>query len=279
MRDLIRRLTPRSLRNWIRQPRRSARYVLDRVAYACGGASAVKIRSDWSVRCHPASRDHFSVFDRDPAQRAELDLFIRHCAPGMQFLDIGAHYGLFALAAHRFGGNGARVVCIEASPKAAAVLRANLYANSAANVTVLNVAMGATDGTLEMLSTGPAGSDYFVSVPAGRSDTVSVRQLSLPSALRETGLRPTHVKMDIEGFEDDVIAGALDVLRELRPILFLELHGGYLRARQRDPAGVIRHLRACGYELVEEDGHALSDEDLAARNYECRLVGRPGKVG
>ena len=278
MSDLIRRLTPRILRNWVRQPRRSVRYVLDRLTYACSGADTVQLRPDWSVRCHPASREHFIVFSRDPAQRAELDLFIRHCTAGMQFLDIGAHYGLFALAAHRFGGADVRTVCIEASPKAAQILQANLDANEARNISLLNVAMGASDGTLEMLSTGPAGSDYFVSVPAGRSDTVSVRQLSLTTVLRESSLRPTHVKMDIEGFEDDVIAGGLALLQEHRPILFLELHGNYLRARQRDPALVIRHLRECGYECIEEEGVELTDELIAKRDFECRLVCSPKRA-
>jgi FkbM family methyltransferase len=273
---LVRQIVPRPLRNWVRQPRRSAQYVFNRIAYHFRGAETVRIRDDWSLKCHPASRAHFTVFQTDLAQRAELDMFIRHCTVGMQFLDIGAHYGLFALAATHFGGTSAGVVCIEASRKAANILESNLAANRAeSQVKVLNVAMGATDGTLQMLSTGPAGSDYFVSAPAGRSDTTTVRQLSMTTVLRETGIRPTHVKMDIEGFEDDVIAGALTTLKELHAVLFLELHGGYLRARERDPATVIDHLRQCGYQHFEENGTVLSDADFASRNYECRLVCLP----
>jgi FkbM family methyltransferase len=277
MTNLIRRITPRALRNWVRQPGRSARYVFDRMAYACGGAREIQIFDNWSPRCHPASRSHFTVFAEDKAQQAELDSFVKLCSPGMQFLDIGAHYGLFALAAVRFGGMGARVVCVEASRKAAAILEANIRANQAVpQVQILNVAMGGTDGTLEMLSTGPAGSDYFVSAPAGRTDTVSVPQLSMPSLLRESALKPTHVKIDIEGFEDDVIAAAIETLSSLRPVIFLELHGGYLRARERDPAAVIRDLRRAGYNRFEENGRALEDPDIAAGGYEHRLICLPG---
>lgn len=271
MTALVRRFTPRTLRNWIRQPRRTARYVLDRMAYACGSCESVVIRPDWPVRCHPASREHFEVFRTDPVQRAELDLFVRHCKPGMEFLDVGAHHGLFALAVHQFS-NGARTVCVEASPKAAHILQANLNANDAHSASLLNVAAGQTDGSLEMLSTGPAGSDYFVSVPAGRSDTISVRQLSLASILRETGLRPTHLKIDVEGFEDDVIAGGLTLFKELQPIVFLELHGCYLRARQRDPTSVIRALHECGYQRIEDQGYPVSNEAIAARGFEGRFV-------
>ena len=139
---------------------------------------------------------------------------------------------------------------------------------------MVNLAMGATDGTLEMLTTGPAGSDYLVSAPAGRSDTISVPQLSLPTVLLRTNFRPTHVKIDIEGFEDDVILGAMKTLSELRPIIFLELHGGYLRARGRDPKAVLANLRACGYRSIEQHGETLTDSQIQARNFESRLVCR-----
>ena len=272
MTELIRRIVPRTWRNWVRQPKRSLHYVLDRLAYAFGGPGVEELRPDWTPACHPASRVHFDLFKTDPEQRSELDFFIRHCRPGMQFLDVGAHYGLFALAAHRFGGRSSRVVCIEASPRAARILRANLDANEASNVSVLNVAMGAGDGLLEMLTTGPAGSDYFVSVPFGRTDTITVKQLTMSTIMRQTGLRPTHVKIDVEGLEDDVIAGAFDILREHHPLLFLELHGRHLRARQRDPALVISRLRECGYGRIEEAGSEITDKSIAVRGFECRLV-------
>jgi len=232
-----------------------------------------QVRPDWRVKCHPASRNHFIVFAEDPAQKAELDSFVGYCRPGMQFLDVGAHYGLFSLAAVHFGGPGSRAVCVEASPKAASILHANVEANAVARqILIFEVAMGATDGTLEMLSTGPAGSDYFVSAPKGRADTVSVRELSMSSVLRESKLAPTHVKMDIEGFDSDVIAGAAQLFREYRPILFLELHGRYLRQRGHDPALVISQLSGYGYTHLEENGRKVTSKDIGARNFECRLV-------
>jgi len=273
MSNLIRRLTPRTVRNWVRQPKRSVRYVLDRLAYVCIGCSEAQVRPDWRVRCHPASRNHFSVFASDPSQEAELDSFIKYCQPGMQFLDIGAHYGLFALAAARFGGAGARIVAVEASANASVVLKANIAANEAAGlVQVVDAAMGARDGAIEMLSTGPAGSDYFVSAPAGRPDTTVVRQVSMASVLCETRLRPTHIKMDVEGFESDVIEGGKNCLRDNWPILFLELHGAYLWARGHDTAQVVRQLRDCGYTRFVENATSLDDGDFSRRNFECRIA-------
>jgi FkbM family methyltransferase len=183
---------------------------------------------------------------------------------------------LFSLAALHFGGSDAHVVAVEASANASKILTANLAANGASNrVDVVNAAMGATNGTLQMLSTGPAGSDYFVSAPADRTDTIPVRQLSMPGVLRQTRLIPTHVKMDIEGFEDEAISGALESLREHRPVLFLELHVRFLRTRGRDPAAILERLCQCGYVRFEENGITLSIAELAAREMDCRIVCMP----
>ena len=271
---LIRRFTPRFLRNWLRQPKRSAEYIADRVSFRLGALESVKMRDNWTVRCHPASRKHFEVFSVDPVQRAELDVFIRSCHAGMQFLDVGAHYGLFALAAHHFSAGECRVVCVEASRNAAAVLAANVKANDADNVRVVNAAMGAMDGTLEMLSTGPAGSDYFVSAPLGRNDTVSVAQLSMTTVVQQSQIVPTHIKLDVEGYESDIVPTVLGLLEQTQAILFLELHGPFIRARGDDPKGVIEAIRSTGYEVFTIDEKVATPVELAAADFNIRLVCR-----
>jgi FkbM family methyltransferase len=276
IRDVIRRATPRVVRNWLRQPKRTVRYLLDRAEYARKGSSEIQVRPDWQVRCHPASIDHFRVFEADPAQRAELDIFIEFCRPGMQFLDLGAHYGLLSLAALRYGGSEVRAVAVEASANAAGILRENLVANDAADrIKIINAAIGRQKGVLEMLSTGPAGSDYYVSPPPGRSDTTRVQQLSMSAILEQTGLVPTHIKMDIEGFEDEAIAGGLDCLRKYRPIIFLELHVRFLRARGRNPIMLLDSLAECGYSSFEENGVPISKSEIGRRETDCRLVCSP----
>jgi hypothetical protein len=97
----------------------------------------------------------------------------------------------------------------------------------------------------------------------------------MPEILEKTGLVPTHIKMDIEGFEDEAIAGALDCLRKYRPILFLELHVRFLRARRRDPMTVLESLAGCGYTSFEEDRVPISKIEIGRRETDCRLVCSP----
>lgn len=213
------------------------------------------------------------MFHTDPVQSSELDAFIAHCPHGIHLLDVGAHYGFFALAALHYGGLNARVLCVEASPGAFKILESTLELNECGDrVQALNVAMGAIDGMLPMLTTGPLAGDYFVVPTEERDDTVLVPQRSLASVLSTTGFVPTHMKLDIEGFEFEVIESGLDVLRQFHPVLFLELHGTALKARGKDPQKVIQMLRQAGYTHFSLGDSDLTLDMMADQGYNCRMI-------
>jgi len=60
--------------------------------------------------------------------------------------------------------------------------------------------------------------------------------------------RPTLLKLDVEGFEDEVLAGALQILG-LRPRIAMELHVEALRKFGRSVDAVLAPLMERGYEL------------------------------
>jgi hypothetical protein len=101
-----------------------------------------------------------------------------------------------------------------------------------------------------------------------------VPQRSLVSLLEETDFNPTHIKFDIEGFEFEVIESGLEILKTLRPVLFLELHGTALLARGKDPLAVIQMLRSAGYSSFIEDNQELTPEAMASLGYNCRMICR-----
>jgi FkbM family methyltransferase len=165
------------------------------------------------------------------------------------------------------------VVCVEPSVKAVKILRANLNANgSPSNVEVITAALAGADGHIGMLTTGPAGADYFVVPTAKRSDLVSVTARSMRSVLLETDLKPTHIKMDIEGYELEVIEAATDILEQQLPIVYLELHGSFMRARGKNPGDVISALRRAGYRSFITGLGVIDDREMEAQQYNCRLV-------
>ena len=54
------------------------------------------------------------------------------------------------------------------------------------------------------------------------------------------------LKIDVEGLERSVIAGAAALLRRDRPVLFVEIYGG--TASNTDPEGTVKDICVHGYE-------------------------------
>jgi hypothetical protein len=82
--------------------------------------------------------------------------------------------------------------------------------------------------------------------------------------VRQAGVGPTHVKIDVEGEEDAVLRGGEATLRCDRPIVFLELHGGILRKSGRSALAVLDRLRSYGYGRLEIAGRPVAPADAAA---------------
>jgi predicted methyltransferase len=68
--------------------------------------------------------------------------------PGMNFVDVGANWGLFTLVAARSVGSAGRVVALEPDPRVLAKLKANVRRNELSQVKVLAVAAADCDSNL-----------------------------------------------------------------------------------------------------------------------------------
>ena len=223
------------------------------------------MRDDWVVACHPAAVQAFT-FERDQLElRAELDGFLSACREGMVLFDIGAHFGLFPLAALHATGGRARAIAVDPSAAALTVFDANMrLANAGSRVARFQAAIADRDGVMPLLSGGAGSWQMMVTPDAPRADAVDVAVMTLATLVERTGLVPTHVKIDVEGEEDAVLRGGDAILRRNRPIVFLELHGGILRRRGRAPRAVLERLYDAGYRSFTIAGREVSFDEAAA---------------
>jgi FkbM family methyltransferase len=160
----------------------------------------------------------FGMYDR-----RELAL-VRRQLGGGDFVDVGAHVGLYAITAARTGAR--TVLAFEPNPRARAQLEENVRLNGCTNVIVRPRAVAARRGvsTLHV----PATPDpSFSSLAAGRfaeGEPIRVETTTVDDEVRVLGLRPTVVKIDVEGLELDVVAGMEETVREHRPAVLVEVN-------------------------------------------------------
>jgi len=141
-------------------------------------------------------------------------LYKRFLRPGDLAFDIGAHVGDRVASFRRLG---ARVVAVEPQPALVFTLKL-LYALDR-QVTIEPVALGPKSGTIELKLNPPnptvatASSDFIAAAEGapGWEDqhwtkTKTVAMKTLDELIAKHGI-PRFVKIDVEGFEDEVLAG------------------------------------------------------------------------
>lgn len=155
--------------------------------------------------------------------------------PDEVFVDVGAHVGSWAqdLAQHCF-----QSVAFEPQPSTyERLVQGTLHANLAHEVTCMPMALGRETGTvpLSIISVDGGGSTVRHRPELGAVlETNLVSMTTLDAAIQVDG-RIGLIKLDVEGNEADVIAGATGTIAEHRPTILAEawLHSWYADERLR----------------------------------------------
>lgn len=152
--------------------------------------------------------------------------------PGDTVLDIGAHIGYFSLLAGNLVGPNGQVHAFEPTPSSFWVLRTN--ADRVSNVAAQNLAIHHSNTTARLSDYG-AYLGAWNTLGDGRLRSETVRKLqvakvevqcvSVDTYCVEGALRPAFIKIDVEGAEGSVVAGALETIARYRPAIAMEVGG------------------------------------------------------
>ena len=175
------------------------------------------------------------------------DIFVKRCldfeaaSDAPRILDCGANVGLASLYFKRRYPR-ARLTAYEADPNLAAMTKANLETNGAADAEVVPAALWTTNGQLTFRCEG-SDSGMIESLPGaidGRAAVVRAQRLRDLLEAEPVDL----LKLDIEGAEDPVLADCEPVLHRVRAMI-MDLHE--FDPRHRSAPHVLDRLSRAGF--------------------------------
>lgn len=158
------------------------------------------------------------------------------CLPYVEgvVIDVGAHVGLWTIPMSK---KADRVISIESLNTTFALLKRNVDANYVENVVLHNILLGNPEKKYSSGDTSSSGSNHYL-------ENGDVSGKTLDDFVKE---KVSFVKIDVEGMEPEVLAGAQRILAESSPILFIEVNPRVLRKLGKSPVDISKHLKGYNF--------------------------------
>jgi FkbM family methyltransferase len=232
---------------WQTHKRLNAASTIDRIV----------LREGLDLAVDPSLRDVWLPFCLGPTNALELDTFIRVARNRRRLLDVGALNGTFSLVFT--AREGTEAIAVEPSPLALSGLRTNCRLNPRHNVRIVEGALGATEALVRMRHDGAhfIGADL---VPNG-PEPAMVKVVAGDDLLADQRFVPDIIKIDVEGYEHEVLRGLTRTLDHFRPDLHVEVHGPWIHMVGGTLDNMFALLKGAGYRVYLLDGAEVNGAD------------------
>lgn len=189
----------------------------------------------------------------------ETEYFKSRVGSGDVVLDIGANIGWFTLLGAKLSGSKGKVYSFEPRPETAKMLRRTIaHNNLQKQVEVWDTALSDRWGEMKLAvvpnAENPGGSFLITENTSSDSiPSVSIKTAPLDELIK--GVKPDFIKIDVEGAEPMVFAGAKKTIQRSHPIILSELHPKQLKEVSNfSPREYIELMGGYGYDcfLLEE---------------------------
>ncbi|MDB4908248.1 MAG: hypothetical protein JWO05_3032 [Gemmatimonadetes bacterium] len=154
---------------------------------------------------------------------AEYEAFRAVARPGDVALDVGANAGAYALVLGQWVQPGGRVFAFEPAAETFRGLAHHIRINALQSVvTPVQAAVAGFTGDAMLTMDGISGENRLVSGTRG----TPVQAITIDDFCRRETVRPTFIKVDVEGSELEVLRGARETIRTCGDslALFVEMH-------------------------------------------------------
>jgi FkbM family methyltransferase len=190
--------------------------------------------------------ESYFYFCEHPQGRHEMNYFLDRLKRKEVFYDIGAFHGAYSTIAKLKLQKDISLHVFEPLAKNVQAIRRVCELNGFIDFKINPLAVG--DGSPVMGNVN----EQDVMLRLGDTNAMTpmiFSSVSLDEYIASGNLAPTIIKIDVEGFELQVLQGGQNCLRQHRPSLWLEVHVEFLAAQKKTANDVLNLLREMGYTI------------------------------
>lgn len=233
----------------------------------------IKAKTFWGDRMIIVWKESvsLSIFKVGFFEEGLTRMLLQYLQPKMIFFDIGAHFGYFTMLASRIVGRKGRVYSFEPTKSTYKILSSN--SRSLDNIYLNNLAVSSKSGSVVFNDWGTEFS-AFNSFYQPRLESrireklmlsqYEIQTINLDEYIYRNHVKPDFIKIDAESAEYDILLGMSQILKEIRPIITLEVGDmdlpGVITSRE-----LVIHLINKGYQAYEYNGESIVRHEIRDR--------------
>ncbi len=250
---------PRAVRrSWLRHQERGIHELLGRLESLLPEDVILRVDEfDADFACSAKSHLFRRVISCGSYEPTLARIFFESLQPDADVLDIGANIGFYTVGGARKLRAG-RVLAAEPTDAAFARLRSNVARNGVTERVVLYKGLigaaageGAVNSVLGREEYSSTGNIDHPSAQHTRVQSEKVPMDTLDRLVDKYQLKPAVLKVDVEGAESAVFAGANHVLSVHRPIVISEIANPLLRRSGTDGREIVGLFHKLDYHVVD----------------------------
>jgi FkbM family methyltransferase len=156
-------------------------------------------------------------------EKGILNFIEKNLKQDQVFLDVGANIGLMSCFASKVLRESGKVLAVEANPKTREILHYNLKLNSCNNVSVFPLGLGNEQGKALFFENWEVnrGGASFLNQSSSENQGIEVEISTIDKLFEDQPI--DIIKIDVEGFELNVLQGGIASIEKHKPILIIEV--------------------------------------------------------
>ena len=192
---------------------------------------------------------------------------------GEVIIDVGANIGGTTLNFAKIVGPRGKVYSFEPDPINYKTIKTNVNLNTFENIVLNNLGLGNVAGSFKIFTVDEnnKGMNRIVGNKFSGDDYRGIRVITLDAYFKENDIQSVDlIKIDVEGFEFNVLKGAIEVVKKFHPKFFIELDDSNLREQKSSAKELVEYLIENKYEIynAESNEKVLLEQDFANCHYD-----------
>jgi len=201
----------------------------------------------------------------DAGEKKVIESFLDIIKEGDIVYDIGANMGTYSVLLAKKTGNNGKVIAFEPEEESHKLLMENIALNNLKNVSVIKKALGKENKNSDLYIGKTTGNFSLVKSYEHNLDSQKIEIVHGDDFVLKNNLPiPNALKIDVEGYEYDVLFGLKETLKnDLCRIICCEIHPG-LFSDGVDERMILSFIKSLGFENVEVFKRAFSAYHIIA---------------